>query len=93
MDFAQKVNSKLAESISVINAMVAVGYPILTGLVSGILLQNIVPGDFSLGAFLFGLIFGGLGGLVFVGIVCGLLAVLIDIRNSLARGAAGSQGG
>ena len=93
MDFAQKVNSKLAESISVINAIVAIGYPILTGLVSGILFQNIVPGDFSLGVFLFGLIFGGLGGLVFVGIVCGLLAVLIDIRNSLARGAAGSQAG
>ena len=84
MSFDKRVNSFLAGSISVINAVVAIGYPALTALMSGILMANLGPGGFSFVAFLGGAVIGGLGGVLFAGIVCGVLAVLIDIRNSLS---------
>jgi hypothetical protein len=68
----------------VINALIAVGYPVLIALSFGILIGNSVPGGFSFAAFLGGFIIGGLWGLIGAGIVCGVLAVLIDIRNLLA---------
>ena len=85
MSFDKRVNSFLAGSVSVINALVAVSYPVLAALMTGILTGNSVPGGFSFAAFLGGLIIGGLGGLLVAGVVCGMLAVLIDIRNSLTE--------
>ena len=85
MSFDKRVNSFLAGSVSVINALVAVSYPVLVALMTGILTGNSVPGGFSFAAFLGGFIIGGLGGLLVAGTVCGMLAVLIDIRNSLTE--------
>lgn len=50
MSFDKRVNSFLAGSISVINAVVAIGYPALTTLMSGILMANLGPGGFSFGS-------------------------------------------
>ena len=52
MSFDKRINSFLAGSISVINAVVAIGYPALTALMSGILMGNLGPGGFSFVAFL-----------------------------------------
>ena len=86
MDFAKQINSFLAESVSVINAVVAVGYPLLSALFVGVFAGNAMPGGFSFAAFLGGAVMGGIGGLLFAGFFCGILAVLVDIRNSLAAG-------
>ncbi len=84
MEFAKKINAFLAESVSVINAVVAIGYPVLSAFSAGLFLGNAVPGGFSFAAFLGGALMGGIGGLLFAGFFCGILAVLVDIRNSLA---------
>lgn len=89
MELARKINAFLAESISVINAVVAVGYPLLSAFATGIFVGNAVPGGFSFAAFLGGAFMGGIGGLLFAGFFCGVLAVLVDIRNSLAARDAG----
>lgn len=89
MEFARKINAFLAESVSVINAVVAVGYPLLSAFTVGTVVGNAVPGGFSFAAFLGGAFMGGIGGLLFAGFFCGVLAVLVDIRNSLAARDAG----
>ena len=83
MDFAKRINGFLADSVSVINAVVAVGYPVLLAFSMGVFAGNALPGGFSFAAFLGGALMGGIGGLLFAGFFCGILAVLIDIRNSL----------
>ncbi len=83
MSFHKKINRFLAEWVSAINALVAVGIPIVVGLVAGIAAGAAGSGDFSFIAFLGGVIVGGAAGLLIAGSLCGVLAVLIDIRNSL----------
>ena len=85
MSFDRRVNNFLAGSVSVINALFAVGYPVLVALMTGIGFGNAVPGGFSFAAFLGGLIIGGLVSCLITGFFCGMLAVLIDIRNSLVE--------
>ena len=63
-----------------INALVAVGLPVIIALIVGGLGGSAVFGGFSLIGFLAGLIAGAL----VAGPLCGVLALLIDIRNSLA---------
>ena len=89
MVFARKINAFLAESVSVINALVFLGYPTLSALTTGTFLGNAVPGGFSFAAFLGGAFMGGIVGLLLAGFFCGVLAILVDIRNSLAARDAG----
>ena len=83
MSFHKKINRFLAEWVSAINALVAVGVPIATALTAGGLAGNAGFGGFSIMGFLGGFIAGGVAGLLLAGSLCGVLAVLIDIRNSL----------
>ena len=83
MQFHKKINRFLAESMSVINAIVAVGIPSLTVLVSVNLL----------GSLTLGVVVGGVAGIVIACAVCGVLAVLLDIRDSLSRQADTSRQG
>ena len=78
MDLHQRVNSFLAEWVSAVNALVAVGLPLVMGLIVG----SVSDGLFG---FVGGFLAGAVGGVLVAGVVCGLLAVLIDIRNSLAN--------
>lgn len=99
MNFHKRVNQLLAEWVSAINALVAIGIPVVGALLMGGLAASAF--DSSLAGFLGGFIAGGVGGVLVAGSVCGVLAVLIDIRNSLAaqaappsdrnRGTAGSE--
>ena len=84
MSFHQKINMFLAEWVSAINALVAVGIPALSALGAGSVAGNAGFGGFSIIGFLGGFIAGGLAGILVAGSLCGVLAVLIDIRNSLA---------
>ncbi|MCY3819226.1 MAG: hypothetical protein OXH52_07675 [Gammaproteobacteria bacterium] len=88
MSFHKKINRFLAEWVSAINALVAMGIPIVVGLAAGIGAGSAGSDGFSFIAFVAGLIGGGLAGLLIAGSLCGVLAVLIDIRNSLAAGPA-----
>ena len=82
MSFHTKINATLAAYVSVINALVAIGIPIVMGLTTGSIAGNAVPG-FSIMGFIGGFIAGALVGVLISGAVCGVLAVLIDIRNAL----------
>ena len=84
MSFHKRINRFLAEWVSAINALVAVGIPVLAALGAGGLAGNSMFGSFSLIGFLGGFIAGGAVGVLIAGSLCGVLAVLIDIRNSLA---------
>ena len=75
MNMHHRVNRFLAEWVSAINALVAVGLP----LVMGLIVANVIGGG------LFGFLGGAAAGVLVAGVVCGVLAVLIDIRNSLAN--------
>ena len=86
MSIHTKINRFLAEWVSAINALVAVGIPLLGALTVGGLAGNSVFGNFSILGFLGGFIMGGVGGILLAGPLCGVLAVLIDIRNSLVSG-------
>ena len=81
--FLAGVNQFLAELVSAINALVAIGIPVLAALVAGGLAGSSF-GRFSLMGFLGGFIAGGVAGILIAGSVCGVVAVLVDIRNSLA---------
>ncbi len=83
MSFHKKINRFLAEWVSAINALVAVGIPLVVALTAGGLASS-ASGGFSLLGFLGGFIVGGVGGILLAGTLCGVLAVMIDIRNSLA---------
>jgi len=86
MQFHKKINRFLAEWVSVINALVAVGIPSVTALVTvGLASSGPLTRDFSFVGFLGGLVIGGAVGILIAGALCGVLAVLIDIRNSLVR--------
>ena len=78
MDLHQRVNRFLAEWVSAINALVAVGLPLVMGLIVG----SVSDGLFG---FVGGFLAGAVGGVLVAGVGCGVLAVLIDIRNSLAN--------
>ena len=78
MDLHERVNWFLAEWVSAINALVAVGLPLVVGLIVG----SVFDGLFG---FVGGFLAGAVGGVLVVGGGCGVLAVLIDIRNSLAN--------
>ena len=84
MTFHQRINRFLAEWVSAINALVAVGIPLIAALGAGSAAGNAGFGGFSVIGFLGGFIAGGLVGVLLAGSLCGVLAVLIDIRNSLA---------
>ena len=84
MGIHRTINRFLAEWVGVINALVAVAIPTVTAFIAG--LAGLAAGDGFFGfllAFL-AFVFGGLLGCLVAGAVCGLLAVLLDIRNSLA---------
>ena len=83
MSFHQRTNSFLAAWVSVINALVAVGIPVVLAFSSGGLAGSAGEG-FSLVGFVAGFIGGALMGVFVAGPLCGVLAVLIDIRNTLA---------
>ena len=86
MQFDKKINHFLAEWVSVINALVAVGIPSVTALVTAAFAASgPFTRDFSFLGFVGGLVFGGAAGMLIAGALCGVLATLIDIRNSLAR--------
>ena len=86
MQFDKKINRFLAEWVSVINALVAVGIPSATALVTAAFAASgPFTRDFSFLGFVGGLVFGGAAGMLIAGALCGVLATLIDIRNSLAR--------
>ena len=86
MQFEKKVNRLLAEWVRVINAVAAIAIPSITALVTaGLASSGPLTRDFSFLGFLGGLVFGGVAGILFAGAVCGVVATLIDIRNSLAR--------
>lgn len=90
MQFDKKVNRLLAEWVSVINALVAIGIPSVAALVTaGVASSGPFTRDFSFLGFLGGLVFGGVAGILIAGALCGVLATLIDIRNSLAGKADG----
>ena len=83
MSFHKRINRFLAEWVSAINALVAVGIPVVTAL-GAVLAGNAMSGGFSFIGFVGGVIVGGAVGILAAGSLCGVLAVLIDIRNSLA---------
>ena len=86
MQFHKKINRFLAEWVSVINALVAIGIPAVTALVTAsVAASGPFTSNFSLLGFIGGLVFGGATGMLIAGALCGVLATLIDIRNSLAR--------
>ncbi len=91
MALHQRINRFLADWVSAINALVAVGLPAVVALAVG-LGGNSVFGDFSLIGFLGGSIAGGVVGVLVAGPLCGVLALLIDIRNSLASQGRESMG-
>ena len=90
MSLHKRVNRFLAEWVSAINALVAIRMPVVAALVAGGLAGNSF-GRFSFIGFLGGCIAGGVVGVLLAGSACGVLAVLIDIRNSLAAQAARSS--
>ena len=77
----EEVNRRLAGAVGTINALMLFGFPLIMGLGYGAGLGTF-SGSFGgfIGGFVIGVLLGALG--VFP--VCGILAVLIDIRNSLA---------
>ena len=83
MSFHTRINAALAAYVSVINALVAIGIPIVMGLTTGSIAGNTALGGFSVMGFIGGFIAGALVGVLISGAVCGVLAVLIDIRNAL----------
>ena len=91
MSFHIKINSFLAEWISLINAFIAIGFPLLMGLWGGIVGDNVVGGGVIgfIGGFIVGSAVGALGSAG----VCGVLAILIDIRNQLKSMQLGNGGG
>ena len=84
MSIHKRINRFLAEWVSAINALVAIGIPVVAALAAGGLASNSVFGGFSFIGFLGGFLIGGAVGILAAGSLCGVLAVLIDIRNSLA---------
>ena len=82
MSIHTRVNSFLAESVSAINALVALGLPLVSALTVGVLAGSVGDG-FSVVRFLGGAIVGAVAGALFAGPVCGVLAVLLDIRSGL----------
>ena len=91
MSFHIKFNSFLAESISLINALIAIGVPLLMGLWLGIVFDNVVGGGVI--GFIGGFILGSAIGALSMAGVCGVLAILIDIRNQLKSMQLGNSGG
>jgi len=84
MQFHKKINGFLAEWISFINAVMAVTIPCMSALVSASMASSgPFTREFSVLGFLGGLVFGGILGILISAALCGVLAVLIDIRNSL----------
>ena len=79
MTYHQKINRWLADSVSAVNAIIAILVVVFFTLAGGRLADN-VPGI----GFVLGCIFGGAAGAVVAVAVCGVLAVLIDIRSALA---------
>ena len=88
MSLHKRINRFLANWVSAINALVAVGLPVALAVTAGGLAGIFMFGGFSLIGFLGGLIAGAVIGVLVAGPLCGVLALLIDIRNALA-----SQGG
>ena len=84
MTFHKRVNRFLAEWVSLINALVAVGLPSIGAIAAGVMAGSAGFGDFSVLGFLGGFILGAVVGILVVGPLCGMLAVMVDIRNSLA---------
>ena len=82
MTLHHRINRFLAEWVSAINALVAVGIPVMAAIAAASMAGNSF-GRFSLMGFIGGLVGGGLVGVLIAGSACGVLAVLIDIRNSL----------
>ena len=75
MRWHEKINRWLASSVSELNAFLACMIVVAVTLTVGNAINN------SLLGFVFGIVAGA-----FVAVlVCGILAILIDIRNSLAR--------
>jgi hypothetical protein len=72
------MNKFLAEILGFLNGLLAL-LIILSGAAIGV---TQVGGS---GAGLFGLFFGLIGGIVTAGIVCGLLAIFIEIRSELIK--------
>ena len=91
MNFHIKINSFLAEWISLINALIAIGVPLLMGLWLGIVFDNVVGGGVI--GFIGGFILGSAVGALSMAGVCGMLAILIDIRNQLKSIQPGNGGG
>ena len=76
----EEVNRRLAGAVGTINVLVLLGFPLVMGLVYGGTL-----GMFSgAGGFVGGFVGGVLLSALTVFPACGVVAVLIDIRNSLA---------
>ena len=84
MNFHIKINSFLAEWISLFNAVIAIAVPLLMGLSLGL--------SGFLG-FIGGFIVGIAAGAVVSAAMCGVLAILIDIRNQLKPRQFGNGGG
>lgn len=81
------MNRFLAQVINVVNGFVALAIMLGCAIGGAILGEPLGPQD--VGAFI-GLLIGGLLGLVLAAYFCGLLALFIDMRNSLL-GIANSQ--
>ena len=77
------INRTLADYLSVINAIVAVALPLVIGLSMGSVAGNSLLRGFSVIGFIGGFIGGVLVGGAVVAVVCGQIAVQIDIRNRL----------
>ena len=83
MSFHKRINRFLAEWVSAINALAAVGIPAGAALLNGAINSGDALGRFSFIAFVGGFLGGGVLGILLAGPLCGVLAVLIDIRNAL----------
>ena len=79
MRWHEKINRWLASSVSELNAFLALVIAAAVTLVVGSSVGN------AINNLLLGFIFGIAAGALVAVLVCGSLAILIDIRNSLAR--------
>ena len=78
----EKINRTLARLIGVLNAGLAIAL-VLLGLLLGISGASAFAGRPSFGDIVFGLLIGAMIGVAMAVAICGLLAILINIRDLL----------
>ena len=93
--FLERINRFVVWLLSVVNALAVIGIPLALGLTTGVIAGRGMPrvgphltvsyGEFSMAGLAFGFAAGAVAGALIAVAACGVVAVLIDIRNALAR--------